>query len=232
VTPLPTPDAIGSLIADFAECLDYFAAMPGDPKFELYLDSLQRRAKFQTASDALACDESLGSMHRTLKIFFRLARAGLVPLDQFAGELRGHAESIAQFEDQKLGAVPSDTGDRLWSLISRMKLTANKKEEDRDKEKSKLVSGTKTLNLLLPDLVVPIDRQYTGSFLYRYAPEFDAGPDEEKTFGVAFSAFRKIARAVDPSAYVGRHRVHASATKVIDNGVIGFVERSRAALAQ
>src|SRR6266849_7535504 len=216
------------LIADFASCLDYFVKKTPflDSRYNFYLATIEKRLAFSGVADAVNSDEFLADVHETLMGFFRLARAGLLPQDQFVAEIRKHALSIEGFAGKKLGTEPSGTGNELWGLISQMKLTANKKEKKK-KDKPRLVSGAKALQMLLPDLVVPIDRQYTGAFLFRYAQEFDSG-EEEKTFNAAYASFRKIASAVDPGAYVGTHRLHSTRTRVIDNGMIGFVERARA----
>jgi hypothetical protein len=81
--------------------------------------------------------------------------------------------------------------------------------------------------LLLPDLVVPIDRRYTGVFLYRYGEEFEPGTDERKTLLSALAVFSMIAKTAEPETYVGKFPVLATRTKVIHNGIIGFVEQAR-----
>jgi hypothetical protein len=142
---------------------------------------------------------------------------------------------IESFDGEQLGRETSETGDKLWGLINQLRLTTDeskKKTGDNiqtagnKKEKSRLVSGSKALHLLLPDLVVPIDRQYTGAFLYRYSDEFDK-KEERETFRIAFAAFHQIANAASPESYVGTQEVHTTRTKVIDNGIIAFVERAR-----
>jgi hypothetical protein len=100
-------------------------------------------------------------------------------------------------------------------------------EKKTTKNNPRLVSGTKALHLLLPDLVVPIDRQYTGAFLLRYSRDFEAGKEQE-AFRIAFAVFQEIARTIALQDFVGTHRFHATATKVVDNALIGFVERTRA----
>jgi hypothetical protein len=106
----------------------------------------------------------------------------------------------------------------VWSLICTLRTTA---------AKARVVSGSKALHLLLPDLVVPIDRRYTGAFLYRYGEEFEPGTEEQKTLLSALAVFRMIAKTAKPETYVAKFRVHATRTKVIDNGIVGFVEQAR-----
>jgi len=216
---------VDSLIADFPDWLEYFADMtPLDSGYRQYLDTVNRRKQLGSTAAAISSDEFIENLHRTLSGFFRLSRrrAKLLPVDDLRLELRKYAPQIGSFDGHKLGGEPSGTVGALWNLINQMKLTT---------EKPRLVSGTKTLHLLLPDLVVPVDRRYTGAFLYRHSDDFEAGVAEKETFRVAFAAFRKIANAVNPEIYVGTHEVHATPTKVIDNGIIAFVGRVRAELS-
>jgi hypothetical protein len=262
---------VDDLIADFRGCLEYFAKKtPVNSEYSDYLDTVRLRIRLGSTASAIKSDEFLERLHHTMDGFFGFAqRKILVSPEELKAEVREHAQLIEAFDGEKLGADQNETGNKLWELINKLKLTTNKRKERVDplralinqlketadvekkegdklwtqinqlkemaakgekkgkEDKSKLVSGSKALHLLLPDLVVPIDRRYTSTFLYRYSDEFDRD-NERQTFGIAFAAFRKIAKAVNPEAYVGTQKVHANPTKVIDNGIIGFVERSRA----
>ena len=55
---------------------------------------------------------------------------------------------------------------------------------------------------MLTELVVPIDRTYTGTFLFRFATEFGNQEAEKALFYTAFSAFRWIAQRIDLGPYV------------------------------
>jgi len=212
---------VDCLIADFAALLDWGVSKPNemDSRERQYIATMKLRARFSNVREAISNDEFLQNLHSTLTGFFRLARrTNLKPLDQFKLELGAHAQSIASFEGRKLSTEPNATGAQLWDLINQLKIADCKR---------KLVSGTKTLHLLLPDLVVPVDGRYTGAFLFRYGTDFDEGEDEQETFRIAFATFQTIAKAVAPETYVGKHPMHTTPTKVIDNGVMGFVERTR-----
>jgi hypothetical protein len=212
---------VDCLIAHFASCLDLGVSKPGqlDAKDKQYLATIRLRGKFATVRDAIANDEFLQSLHSTLLGYFGLARSTkILPLELFRRELRKHEQSIASFDGRNLAAEPNATCVELWKLIQQLTTAECKR---------RLVSGTKTLHLLLPDLVVPVDGKYTGAFLFRYVTDFDAGDPEQQTFRIAFAAFQTIAKAVDPKTYVGTHPMHTTPTKVIDNGVMGYVERVR-----
>ena len=87
------------------------------------------------------------------------------------------------------------------------------------------MSGTKTLHHLLPDLVVPFDRMYTQAFFNWHNPEVQYGQSER--FRESFTVFNRVARATNPSQYVGGGW-NSSQTKVIDNAIIGMLRWEKA----
>jgi len=84
---------------------------------------------------------------------------------------------------------------------------------------SRIVLGSKALRHLLPELVVPIDREYTQRFFGWANPTLQNFP--ERCFREAFAGFAAIAREANPAQYVGRGW-HTSKTKVIDNAIVGL----------
>ncbi len=65
--------------------------------------------------------------------------------------------------------------------------------------RSKIVGGSKTLHHVLPELMPPIDRTYTGFFLSRdQSQHFQNAPQEAETFRLAFESFCAIASSVSP----------------------------------
>jgi hypothetical protein len=98
----------------------------------------------------------------------------------------------------------------LWSLIEQLGVVTNV---------ALIVAGSKTLHHLLPDLVPPMDRAWTGAFFLWSA----AGPQSAQrvTFTRTFTGFAEIARATEPSRYIGQGW-RTSRTKVLDNAIIGY----------
>lgn len=79
---------------------------------------------------------------------------------------------------------------------------AAKAQGNRDKhrvsfEEAATVAVSKTLHHILPDLVVPIDREYTSNFFGWHAPEFQQY--QSRCFGEAFGHFARIAAVTNPS---------------------------------
>lgn len=88
------------------------------------------------------------------------------------------------------------------------------------KTKSPLVTFSKTLHFLLPNLIVPIDRKYTASFFYNS----DQIPQKEKQFKVfseLFEKFWEITQRYDLNNYLDNNW-NRTIPKVIDNMIIGY----------
>lgn len=98
------------------------------------------------------------------------------------------------------------------ALIGRLTIVDNK---------APLVACTKALHHLLPDLVVPIDREYTQAFFGWHNPEFQYRQGE--FFTQAFAAFADVARSTNPQQYVRDSGWHTSRTKVIDNAIVSLL---------
>jgi hypothetical protein len=82
-----------------------------------------------------------------------------------------------------------------------------------------IVAGTKTLHHLLPDLVPPMDRAWTGAFFLwsAAAPRYA----QATTFTRTFTGFAQVAQTVRPGQFVGGGW-RTSRTKVLDNAAIGY----------
>ena len=103
---------------------------------------------------------------------------------------------------------------RLGTLIDTMKVVSNR---------ARLVAGTKTLHHLLPDLVPPMDRAWTGVF-FGFTP-LDFQNHQEEILSVAFVGFAAAAAVAKPSRLVG-NGWRTSLSKVVDNAMIGYCKES------
>lgn len=81
------------------------------------------------------------------------------------------------------------------------------------------MAGTKTLHHLLPDLVPPMDRAWTGAFFCwsTAAPQYA----QQVTFSRTFAGLAEIAWTVQPARYVGPGW-RTSVSKLVDNAAIGY----------
>jgi hypothetical protein len=218
--------SVDLLIAQFPRHLAYYEATPPFNKPEqlrTHRKTIALRRELGTASAALADDQFLNSLAQTLKAWGIWSR-GSIPGEalEFRRQLRNHEGEIAMLEGALIDSVDEQTCDRLWRIIRSLNLVLDKRTLE--PTQSKVVSGSKALHHLLPDLMPPIDRTYTGVFFDRWQPHhFQNRAQEEKTFRIAFKSFGTIAANVNPVQYVGTHEWNTSRTKVIDNAIVGFV---------
>jgi hypothetical protein len=137
----------------------------------------------------------------------------LRPFADFVAALRAEAKEIESLDGLAINQPSLDVnavGTTLARLAQSLEIVDNK---------ARIVPGSKALHHLLPELVVPIDREYTQRFFEWANPTFQRFP--ERCFREAFSAFVAIARQANPAQYVG-DGWYTSQTKVIDNAIVGL----------
>jgi len=109
-------------------------------------------------------------------------------------------------------------GQRPWSIIGRLRASTSA---------SRLVSGSKTLHHVLPDLMPPIDREYTFK-LFTGQAMLSGG--ERQALADWWPYLCEIGRCCSSEiqAAAGRpERMATSVSKVIDNAIIGFMRSRR-----
>jgi hypothetical protein len=160
--------------------------------------------------------EFVDSLRRTLLAWGVGRRASrLVAGDDFTSALRAAAPRLERLEALRIdnGDLPGDMAGQLWLIIDSLGVVTNK---------AKLVAGTKTLHHLLPDLIPPMDRAWTGTFFQFHLPEWQDTAAQRRIFGIAYSQFAAVARQVRPSQYVTGAGWRTNRTKILDNALIGF----------
>lgn len=206
------------LIDRFGDWLDVFDRSgpfrrPG--QLEWHRRTIDRRLSLGSADAAIGDREFLDGLYQTLQAWGIGARSSILrSFDDFCAELRRHHDTIVALDSLRIDDRHLDVAsvrERLWLLLDDLLLVENR---------AKLVSGTKALHHLLPDLVVPMDRRYTQVFFGWQSPQFQYG--QRECFADAFEAFVHIARTVSPAAFVGA-RWRSSRTKVLDNGLVAVV---------
>lgn len=207
---------VAGVIEEFALCLDtYDQRVPfiRIGQYSLHRATIDRRRSFSSVKDAIEDEDFLGNFHQTLYAWGIGKRASrLVSLPDFHDRLSDCAEEISSFEHLRLDDLKLDTSltaMRLWRLIERLGVVQNV---------SLIVPGTKTLHHLLPHLVPPMDRAWTGAFFQwsMGSPQY-----ERSTFIRTFKSYAEIAQATDSSEFVG-NEWRTSLTKVLDNAIIGY----------
>jgi hypothetical protein len=198
----------------------YVEAFMRDPpfdrpgQFENHQETIRLRRELGSAQSALDDEVFLENLYTTLLVWGIGVRASrIAEFEDFVKELRGKGPEICALDGLSIDDGTLDVATvsgRIWKIIDGLAIVSNK---------TKVVSGTKALHHLLPDLVVPMDRAYTQRFLGWHNPEFQS--KQKEFFRTAFQMFVQIARANNPAQYVGSGWC-TSRTKVLDNALVGF----------
>lgn len=213
---------IAAVISEFPDCLtayDHAVPFSRSGQYEWHRRTIDRRRRWALA-EALTDDELLDDLFRTLQAWGIGRRASrLVPQPRFRQHLRDQADNLIALEDLHIDDRDLDAdaaAEAIWSVVEHLRIVEND---------SLIVSGTKTLHHLLPDLVPPMDRAWTGRFFAWSLA--DAQYAQWRTFRRTYRGFVTIARATDPRAYIGVGW-RTSRTKIIDNAIIGYLQHAAA----
>jgi hypothetical protein len=165
---------------------------------------------------AVENQQFITSLRQTLLAWGLGRRASrLMPDDKFAEALHAAVPRIEPLEPLTIDAagLPDNIAETLRLIIDSLGVVQNK---------AKLVAGTKTLHHLLPDLVPPMDRAWTGKFFNFHLPEWQDAGGQRRIFQIAYDRFVKVAQQAGPEQYLTGTGWHTSRTKIIDNALIGF----------
>lgn len=205
------------LVAGFQRFLSvYDSSVPfSAEQLALHRATVEARRSVASASAAAQDPRFVSDLRKTL-VAWRMAQRGsrLLDEDHFSAALLRAAPLIEELEPFRIDDLhlPDDVDDEVWRAIEELGVVEND---------AKIVAGTKALHHLLPDLVPPMDRAWTGMFFSLHAPEWQ-GEAQRRTFLRMFRAFRRIATEVDLNAFVGSAPWRTSTSKLLDNAVIGF----------
>lgn len=208
---------VDELCAGFAEYVDAFDQRPAFTRvgqLEHHVATIRRRTELGSVSAAIRDQHFVESLWQTLGAWGMNKRAAtLAPLEQFGRELRWVSPLLEKLEcwtiDEPLLRADRVAAD-LWEAICSLEITESA---------NRIVSGTKTLHHLLPDLIPPMDRQFTRVFFHWHQPQFQCQP--ERVFADMYVRFAKIAREVSPAGFVG-DGWRTSRTKVLDNAIVAY----------
>lgn len=189
-------------------------------QLEPHVRTIDRRRELASAATAIDDPLFISSLYETLRAW-RLGMRGsrLADVDQFQAALKAHQGQIAALDGCSIddaGLKVESCSREIWNLITDLEIVDNY---------TRLVPGTKALHHLLPDLVPPMDRQYTCAFFGWALPQTQYNQD--RVFQEAFCSLALVARSVSPAKYVGRGW-NTSRTKVLDNALIGFCRLDKA----
>ena len=215
---------ISNLIDDPISALDAYEALLGW-EMDLHKSLIERRRRqFATPSEAAADDAFLEDLYRIVKAWYGRRAWLLIPFDNsFKQEIRKAACKLDHLSGLSIMGANYDVGTvagQLWNVIGNLTMTT---------ADAKIVSGTKAIHHLVPNLIPPMDNRYTGDFFLGYG----IGQGRETVFRRIYQAFTDLTHSLacneEFMERVGRD-FNTSVTKTVDNAIIGYVEnKSRTA---
>lgn len=210
--------------AEFDERFECKEAFTG-PSTYFHQRALARRRELGSAQ--LACRDSYFQelVYATLASWgmHRMGKGGskLTEFPEFRDGLESIADLVATYADRTIDSLADEeirpVGCWIWDLLWRAHPSATS---------TQIVAGSKAIHHILPDLVPPIDNEYTLQFFY--ARKGMTLPQKD-IFLEVFPRFVRIARA--KADFIGERlgaRMNTSRTKVVDNAIIGWMKRGQA----
>ena len=220
-------DQTDRLIQEFTRSLASFdeARLFTGPSVYFHERTVRLVSGYEMPSQAVAEREVAEAIYATLTAWgmHRMGPKGakLPPFADFEESLARTAPQLDDFSQVRLDALSDtevqNTTAQLWEIIEGLRVSATA---------SKLVAGSKALHHLLPKLMPPIDRQYTGRFFFGSAGK-NWYMGEETAFLEIFPQFVRIARQCSGGITQELDRPDAflatSASKIVDNAIVGYV---------
>ena len=151
----------------------------------------------------------------------------LVEFQKFCQELDALSPHLGSLQGLHLGRLVAQQLEHaegaLWRLVESMRI--------RPVDRPYLVPATKALHHLLPDLVVPVDGNYTTEFFGWSRNDMRNRPRD--FFFEAMPILADIAKRIEPEvrSYIGEP-FHRTLPKIVDNAIAGFVTSTRKKAAQ
>jgi len=209
------------LTKTFDDCVRYFSSSNqfSGPSVYFHRRTIEMRQS-AAPSECVADVRFLELLYATLTSWgmHRLGPGNtkLVDFDTFSAVVAAQIDNIEALEHLKLCDIADDElpelTRRLWEIIANLRVGVGE---------TRIVSGSKTLHHILPDLIPPIDRQYTLRFFYDNTM-INGG--DARVFREIFPLLRRIScesRDLIRGA-VGKSPMGTSEAKIVDNAIVGF----------
>lgn len=221
-------ERVDDLNDNFIHYLDVFddENVFSGPSLYFHYKTLDRAKLLGSVAKCLQDELYFDYLYATLASWglHRMGKTGakLNEIDVIKRTLKSASDTLLKLE--KFNLIDLTEGDllevnaRLKHLIEKITISASS---------TQLVSGSKALHHILPDLIPPIDRNYTIRFFY--------GKGGRKQVPLPYGGDGRIFREIFPVFhYIGHQnkesiqkligkKFHTSQTKVIDNAIIGYV---------
>lgn len=220
-------ERVGELIGGFAEYVTTFEAneaFPG-PSLYFHLRAIEQRRQHQTVRSLLDDTRFLEYAYAVLpawgmhRMGAQAAKVG--DFSQITTALREAAPALEQLWPQRITILSQQEADKVaataWEVIAHIKVSTSR---------TQIVAGSKMLHHLLPDLIPPIDRQYTFRF---FTGQMMVASDRAaflswypQLANVGSRCQRPIQDAIRRGGFMA-----TGEAKIIDNAIMGYMQQRR-----
>jgi hypothetical protein len=218
---------VEELIGGFAEYVTTFEAneaFPG-PSLYFHLRAIEQRRQHQTVRSLLDDTRFLEYAYAVLpawgmhRMGAQAAKVG--DFSQITTALREAAPALEQLWPQRITILSQQEADKVaataWEVIAHIKVSTSR---------TQIVAGSKMLHHLLPDLIPPIDRQYTFRF---FTGQTMVASDRAaflswypQLANVGSRCQRPIQDAIRRGGFMA-----TGEAKIIDNAIMGYMQQRR-----
>lgn len=223
----PLQERLDELNATFEDCLAEFESRrifsgPSVYFYEQVVDLVRSTAKLTD----LAGNERLVELAYATLTSWGMHRMGekvaakLTDYEEFKGAVWGMLKPAGRLAGRRISALTGeeerDATECLAALVELPGISASG---------SPLVANAKLLHFLLPDLMPPIDRRYTGRFFYGPHRGMQLPGGARKVFTRVFPEFCRLARRHAAGVRLARGYLCSGEAKVLDNAIVGYLLR-------
>jgi hypothetical protein len=220
-------ERVEELIGGFAEYVTIFEAneaFPG-PNLYFHLRAIERRRQHQGVSSLLDDTRFLEYAYAVLpawgmhRMGSQAAKVG--DFSQITAALREAAPALEQLWPLSITKLSGQEADKAaataWEVIAHIKVSTSR---------TQIVAGSKMLHHLLPDLIPPIDRQYTFRF---FTGQMMVASDRAAFLSWLPQLANIGARSRQPILDAIRRGgfMASGEAKIIDNAIMGYMQQRR-----
>lgn len=144
-------------------------------------------------------------------------KAKLSEFDIFENTILSHKEDFDKLKDKKIISLDNDCLLVLNNLFVELELVASDVP---------LVTFSKAMHFILPELIGPIDRRYTITFFDGYQHIDKDKESQFFQFMQIHTKYAAFAKKVDLSSYINKDSWNRSIPKIIDNIIIGYMKKN------
>ena len=197
----------------FLECVNYTTNeyRNHDNAFILYRQVLEvdNQSKFTL--------EFIVLLYRTLKAWNMNSRlAQLSNFDDFKNSIQNNRYSIISLNNYRLENITNESKQITFNILHELFNDLDLTSTD-----TKIVTFSKTLHFMVPNLVPPMDRTYTFDFFYNYHTFSRTNDQEFECFTEIFNCYIQLARKYNYTTFYDT-RWNRNIPKIIDNAIIGY----------